>query len=147
MRRRRCLRSSRCRQSSFRTTSFRNDVIDMPRTLNDGSNAPPRLKVYLNLGTLVDLPADSSWPKLEGMEAMAALKAAGFEGVQGDNPELAHRAGLGCAAGGRVDNPGDAERIAREFKDRGYEAATVHVGSGFEDDAQMDALARSVIES
>src|ERR1700722_8731115 len=119
----------------------------MPRTLNDGSSSPPRLKVYLNLGTLVDLPADSAWPGLEGMEAMAALKAAGFEGVQGDNPKLAHQKGLGCAASGRVDKPGDAELLARQLKDRGYEGATLHVGSGFEDDAQLDALAHAVVDA
>src|SRR5580698_1983968 len=81
----------------------------MPKTLNDGSQNAPRLKVYLNLGTLVDLPAFSKWPKLEGAEAMAFLKEAGFEGVQDGDPEHCQKAGIGSAASARVDSVADAE--------------------------------------
>ena len=119
----------------------------MSHTLNDGSSAPPRLKVFLNLGTLVDLPADSIWPRLEGSDAMAALKAAGFEGIQDGRATLAHAAGLGSAASGRVDHPSHAEELARRFKDLGHVAATLHVGNGFENDPEMDALARAVVDA
>ncbi len=34
-------------------------------TLNDGSGAPPKLKVYLNLDTLADLPDWSTAPRVE----------------------------------------------------------------------------------
>jgi hypothetical protein len=115
--------------------------------LNDGSSAPPRLKVYLNLGTLVDLPENSIWPRLAGIEAMIALKAAGFEGVQDGDPKLAQKAGLGSAGSGRVDSPGDAEPLARRLKDLGHQAATVHVGSGFENDAEMDSLVGAILEA
>jgi hypothetical protein len=119
----------------------------MPKNLNDGSQNPPRLKVYLNLGTLVDLPAHSIWPKLEGAEAMACLKEAGFEGVQDGNPEDCRKAGIGSAASGRVDAMADAETVARKFSDAGHEAVTLHVGNGFEDDAEMDGLVRAVLEA
>jgi len=119
----------------------------MPKNLNDGSNLPPRLKVYLNLGTLMDLPAHSSWPRLEGAEAMAYLKEAGFEGVQDGDPKLCRHVGIGSAASGRVDTLTDAETLARKFKTLGHEAATLHVGSGFENDAEMDALVYSVLEA
>ena len=119
----------------------------MPKNLNDGSNAPPRLKVYLNLGTLVDLPSFSIWPKLEGVEAMDYLKEAGFEGVQDGDPELCRRAGMGSAGSGRVDSLTDAEALARKLKSLGHEAATVHVGSGFEDDSEMDALVHSILKA
>jgi hypothetical protein len=119
----------------------------MPKNLNDGSNQPPRLKVYLNLGTLVDLPAHSTWPQLEGAEAMACLKAAGFEGVQDGDPELCRRTGIGSTGSGRVDSLTDAEVLARKLKSLGHEAGTVHVGSGFEDDARMDALVHSILEA
>jgi len=119
----------------------------MPKNLNDGTNQPPRLKVYLNLGTLVDLPAFSNWPRLEGAEAMAYLKAAGFEGVQDGDPQHCQSAGIGSTASGRVDAVTDAEPLARRFKDLGHEAATVHVGTGFEDDAQIDALVYAVLEA
>lgn len=115
--------------------------------LNDGSNLPPRLKVYLNLGTLADLPSNSIWPGVEGKEAMACLKEAGFEGVQQGDPELCREAGMGCAGGGRVDNPADAAILAGTLKSLGHECGTVHVGNGFEDDAEMDALVRSILEA
>ncbi len=101
----------------------------MPKNLNDGSNNPPRLKVYLNLGTLVDLPANSRWPRLEGAEAMAFLKQEGFEGAQDGNPEHCRKAGIGSAASARVDVVADAETVARKFKDAGHEAVTLHVGN------------------
>lgn len=119
----------------------------MPKTLNDGSQNAPRLKVYLNLGTLVDLPAYSKWPKLEGAEAMAFLKEAGFEGVQDGKPEHCRKAGIGSTASARVDVVTDAETVARKFKDAGHEAVTLHVGSGFEDDAEIDKLVRAVLEA
>lgn len=119
----------------------------MPKTLNDGSQNPPRLKVYLNLGTLVDLPPDSKWPRLEGAEAMAFLKQEGFEGVQDGNPEHCRKAGIGSAASARVDMTKDAETVARKFKDLGHEAVTLHVGTGFEDDASIDELVRAVLEA
>ena len=119
----------------------------MPKNLNDGSNAPPRLKIYLNLGTLVDLPSHSIWPKLKGSEAMAWLKEAGFEGVQDGDPELCRQVGIGCAGSGRVDSLTDAEPLARKLKSLGHEAGTVHVGNGFENDAEMDSLVHSILKA
>lgn len=119
----------------------------MPSNLNDGSKLPPRLKVYLHAGTLVDLAGDSVWPGLEGGEALAFLKAAGFDGIQDGNPGQCRQALLGSAGSGRVDTPADATLLARKMKDLGHEAATVHVGTGFEDAAEMDALVRAVLEA
>lgn len=119
----------------------------MPASLNDGSTAPPRLKVYLNLGTLVDLRDDTIWPKLEGVDAMHALKAAGFEGVQDGDAAPARAAGLGSAASGRVDAIGEALDRAKQWNDAGHEAATLHVGTGFESDAEMDALVDAVLDA
>jgi hypothetical protein len=119
----------------------------MPKTLNDGSKNSPRLKVYLNLGTLVDLPENSIWPKLKGAEAMACVKEAGFEGVQDGDSGDCKKAGIGSAASARVDFPADAESVARKFADAGHEAVTLHVGSGFEDDTEMDRLVRAVLEA
>ncbi len=119
----------------------------MPHNLNDGSARPPRLKIYLNLGTLVDLPSHSQWPRLEGAEAMACLKEAGFEGVQDGDPAVCRQAGIGSAGSGRVDSLTDAEALAWRMKSLGHECATVHVGSGFEDDAAMDALVHSILKA
>jgi hypothetical protein len=119
----------------------------MVKTLNDGSTAGPRMKIYLNLGTLTDLPESSIWPKLTGAEAMAYLKEAGFEGTQDGNAADCRKAGIGSTASGRVDRLGDAEALARKFKGVGHECATLHVGTGFEDDAEMDVLVHSVLEA
>ena len=119
----------------------------MPKNLNDGSNSTPRLKIYLNLGTLVDLPSHSIWPQLKGAEALARLKADGFEGVQDGDPEICSAVGIGCAGSGRVDSLTDAEALARKLKSLGHEAATVHVGSGFENDAEMDTLVHSILKA
>jgi hypothetical protein len=109
-----------------------------------------RLKVYLNLGNLLDLPPDSAWPGLEGAEALSFLKEQGFEGVQslaeGDvSPAGCASLGLGCAGSGRIDRPADALPLARRFRDAGFECVTLHVGSGMESDGEMDALADAVM--
>jgi hypothetical protein len=117
----------------------------MPRNLNDGSILLPRLKVYLHMRTLEDLPDFSIWPRLEGEDALAFLKAAGFDGIQDGNPMLCRRIRLGSAGSGRVDKPSDAELLAQRMKDLGHQAATVHVGTGFEDDPTIDALVDAVL--
>src|SRR5260221_136392 len=83
-----------------------------------GSVAAPRLAVYLNMGTLIDLPVFSVWPGLAGVEALAYLKEAGFEGTQDGDPADCRRVGTGSTASGRVDRPGEAELLARKFKDQ-----------------------------
>ena len=52
------------------------------RFANDGSSDPPKLRVYLNLDTLVDLRAGSVWPGLDGLSRCKRLLEDGFEGVQ-----------------------------------------------------------------
>jgi hypothetical protein len=95
--------------------------------------------------TLEDLPDFSVWPRLQGEDALAFLKEAGFEGVQDGDPDQCRRVGIMSACTGRVDKASDAELLARKMKDLGHEAATVHVGTGFEDDATMDALVAAVL--
>jgi hypothetical protein len=119
----------------------------MPENMNDGSTNPPALKVYLNLGTLVDLPKHSIWPRLEGAEAMAYLKEAGFEGAQDGEAKHCRQAGIGSVGSGRVDKIADAETLARWLQSLGHTAGTVHVGTSFEDDAEMDALVHAVLQA
>jgi len=106
-----------------------------------------RLKVYLNMGTLAELPEWSVWPGLEGREALACIREAGFDGVQDGDPVDCRELGMGCAGSGRVDQPGEAVPLARRLRDQGYECATLHVGRGFESDAEMDAIARAIISA
>jgi hypothetical protein len=48
------------------------------------------------------------------------------------------------AGGGRVDTPGDAQRVAREAAEAGSVAATVHVGGGLETPERVLELGRAV---
>src|SRR3954469_17686564 len=101
----------------------------MPPNLNDGSSNPPHLKVFLNLGTLADLPTWSIWPRIKGVEAMKLLKAAGFEGVQDGKRDECREAGILSAGSGRIDKPQDAEPLAGRLKSLGHQCGTLHVGS------------------
>lgn len=106
-----------------------------------------RLRIYLNVGCLEDLPPTSTWPRLQGTEMLAFLREQGFDGLQNGDPARCREAGLACAGGGRVDRPADALPLARRLRDAGYDRATLHVGTSFEDDAEMDALARAIVEA
>lgn len=107
-----------------------------------------RLAFHMNIGNLDRLPDWSQAPKGSRGELMQALKAAGFVGLQGYLPdEDALAAGLVMSGMGRVLEPRHAEKIAAKHKAWGYVATTLHVGDGFESDAEMDRLADAVLEA
>lgn len=54
---------------------------------------------------------------------------------------------MGATAGGRVDKVGEADPIAAKLRDEGYACATLHVGTGFEGDAQMFAVAEDIVRA
>jgi len=123
----------------------------IPNT-NDGSPAAPRMRCYLNLMTLEDLPAHASGPAAGDWDAaLAAIREAGYEGVQFIAPatkeQLAAcvRLNLGRAGSGRVNAPKDAEELATRFAAEGMECATLHVGWGMEDDEQAAILLEAVL--
>src|ERR1700677_292654 len=101
----------------------------MSRLLNDGSNDPPKLRIYLNLGTLVDLRQDSIWPGLDGPERDQRLAADGFEGVQLITDALP-ASGLPLPYCGldRINTPAEADPIAAKHAGRGDNCLTLHVG-------------------
>jgi hypothetical protein len=114
---------------------------------NDRSNAAPRLVSYLNLDTLADLPEWSAAPRGAEADIAAAIRAAGYEGVQGRN--VAHWRGYGLTVStlGRVNEPHEIAPLAAEWKRDGYDCATLHVGWGFEDDDTVDRLIGSILEA
>lgn len=123
----------------------------IPNT-NDGTSTPPRMRCYLNLMTLEDLPAHSSGPAAADCDArLAAIRQAGYEGVQFIEPatreQLAAcaRLNLRKAGSGRVNEPQDAEELAARFSAEGMECATLHVGWGMEDDEQAAFLLEAVL--
>lgn len=114
--------------------------------LNDGSAAAPRLKIYLNLDTLVDLRPGSEWPGLDGLPAYDRLMKDGFEGVQVTSgmppgPE-AHIQYCGLD---RINTPYEADDVAARHAARGDQCITVHVGWGLEDDDEVDRLIEAVL--
>ena len=121
---------------------------------NDGSSAAPRMRCYLNLMTLEDLPAHSSLSAAADWDdQLAAISEVGYEGVQFTEPatqgQLAAcaRWSLGKVGSGRVNRPEDAQELALRFAAEGMECATVHVGWGLEDDQQAFSLLEAVLDA
>ncbi len=116
------------------------------RYLNDGSGNVPRLSVYLNLDNLVDLPADSAWPGLDGLPRYERMLADGFEGVQfttGDPP--LEGAPLPHCGLDRNNIPAEADTIAARHVARGDLCITVHAGWGLEDDDEVFRLVEAIL--
>ena len=114
---------------------------------NDGSTRAPYLRSDINTGNIYGLPPESKVPRGDEPALAAALKAAGFMGVQGMSPKVCAAAGLGATGGGRVDKVGEADALAARAKDEGYSCCTLHVAAGFEDDATMLALAEDIAKA
>jgi len=119
----------------------------MIRNVNDGSTNAPRWVPFLNMGTLADLPEWSQAPTGEPDAVFEAIKAAGFRGVQGGDPDLAKRVGLLYAGGGRINEPADAQGVAKQNVDQGALCATVHMGWGIEDDVTIDRLVDATLSA
>src|ERR1700722_4111649 len=111
----------------------------IPR-LNDGTTRQPYLRTDLNEGTLTDLPDFSIFPQATGEARYAAIKEAGFAGVQGGDANTCRRLGLGISTGGRINAVGEIDPLAAQWKSQGYECATLHVAWGFENDDVVNAL-------
>ena len=85
-------------------------------------------------------------PHPGGSEAWyEAVAAAGFHGVVGGDPTRCRAHHLVPSAGGRINRPEEVDGFAAACADVGHAFATIHVGWGWEDDAEMDRLADAVI--
>ena len=113
----------------------------------DDQNKAPALKCYMNMGSMTDLPEWSQAPRGDEAQVYAALKKAGYQGLQGGDPKLARDAGLENAGGGRVDHPDDALRCAENGASSGAVCTTLHVGTGMEDDLYAGALMEAIIQA
>ncbi len=117
----------------------------MSRSVNDGSDDAPKLKIYLNLDTLMDLRSDTIWPGFEGNARYERLLADGFEGVQLPNDGPVTAGILPQCGAGRINTPADAGQIAAKHSRRGDNCLTVHVGGGFEDEDQSFRLVEAIL--
>jgi len=117
------------------------------RNTTDGSSQAPRLRRDFNMGTLTDLPADSTGPRGDERSVLQAIKQAGYQGVQGGDRTIARELGLGWSTGGRVNQPQEADGFARSCREQGAEAGTLHVGWGMESDLEIDRLVAAIIDA
>ncbi len=125
----------------------------IPNT-SDGSSTPPRLRCYLNLMALEDLPETSAAPATRDPESLfPAIREAGYEGIQfveditDGEQALCHRLSLGKTGLGRVNAPGEADVLAARLGGLGLECATLHVGWGMEDDDEAARLIEAVLNA
>ena len=121
-------------------------VTQISRFVKDGSDAEPKLRVYLNLDNLVELRAGSAWPGHEGLPRYQQLLADGFEGVQlttADPP--VEGASLPHCGLDRINTPAEADVVAARHAARGDLCITVHAGWGLEDDNDIFRLVEAIL--
>lgn len=116
------------------------------RLLNDGSTQPPRLRIYLNLHTLADLPADSVGAGIKDTLRSRRLLDDGFEGVQliDDNAPPADLDIPYCGMG-RINTPPDADLVVARHARRGDLCLTVHAGWGIESDDESFRIVEAIL--
>jgi hypothetical protein len=108
---------------------------------NDGSSAAPRLSVYLNLQTLIDLRADTLWAGPEGLLCYQKLQADGFQGVKLSATDLPQdRFPLPYCGLDRMNTPADADPIGASHAVRGDQCITVHADWGLGDEDEVFRL-------
>ena len=119
----------------------------IPNT-NDGTQNPPRLRLDINGMNVFGLPPESTVPRGDDRAILAAVKAAGFEGIQtGTKAVAAREVGLRVTGSGRINTPEEADIKAAEARAAGVDCYTVHVGWGMEDDAAVNRLVEAVLRA
>lgn len=114
--------------------------------LNDSSQTHPSLRIYLNLGNLLDLRDDSTGPRIDAADRDQRLSQDGFQGVQLiDDAPPARGSTLPFCGLDRINLPVEADTIAARHAARGDQCLTVHVGWGTEDDDEVDRLVEAVL--
>jgi hypothetical protein len=118
--------------------------------INDQTNESPKLKVYLNLDNLLDLPKNSIFEERKEKSLSQLLKEDGFDGAQvtdfythDDIGEFSlPRTGLD-----RINKPEESEEILKKHRELGDQGVTLHVGWGMESDHEMDLLVESILHA
>lgn len=98
------------------------------------------------LATLQNLPAQSSAPP-EGEGLYAALRAAGFRGVQTHSMAGVAEAGLVGTAFALLNDPTQVDEVARVNADAGFDSTQIVAGTGLEDDADAARYAEAIVEA
>lgn len=107
-----------------------------------------RLRQDINLGTLLALPPASRGWRASLDEQLAMLRELDCAGVQAwAGFDRIRRAGLLPLGMARATRPAELDEIARRHRDEGLGFTNLHLGSGFDSDAEMDALAAALLEA
>jgi hypothetical protein len=110
-----------------------------------------QLRCYMNWLALAGIDAAGLGPFPDG--AVAAIKAAGYDGIQFVDPvdlaalNEARACGLGVCGSGRVNTAAEAGPIAQAAADVGLECLTLHVGWGMESDDEGARLIEAVLDA
>lgn len=111
-----------------------------------------RLRRVLNTWTICNLPAFSVFPKgLDAFETVAFIREAGYEGLQMETDDVliaaGFAAGMHMSATGPIVSVEVAEVLCRAHQDLGFALTTLHVGTGFETQAEGMRLMEAVLEA
>lgn len=107
-----------------------------------------RLHKDINIGTLLNLPPASFGWRATLDEQLVMLRERGYHGVQSwDGFERIHNAGLQPLGMARATEPKQLAAIAERHSDQGLGFTNLHLGTGFDSDAQMDALADALLNA
>ncbi len=112
-----------------------------------------QLRCFMNLLALNSLSPHSSGPHGTFQQRLETVREAGFTGVQFAEPAtsedlaICRALNLGIAASGRINVPAEAAAFAEQAAGEGFEAATLHVGWGLEDDTEAFRLIDSVLNA
>lgn len=109
------------------------------------------LEIGINSWTIVDLPDWSHGPRGSPEALFSRLRDAGYRHLQIEDhdPLLqpALDAGFEVAGAARVDRPEQVASLARRRADQGIRVTTLHVGTGFETEADACKLIESILEA
>jgi hypothetical protein len=115
---------------------------------NDASAEDPKLSVYLNLDTLIDLREKSVWPGLDGQDCYHRLIEDGFQGVQlTADGTIPPEGPLGHCGLARINAPVEADAIVAKHAARGDLCITVHAGWGLEDEEVVFRLVDAILSA
>lgn len=119
--------------------------------MTSGPGELPDVVIGLHAITLLAAGPESSVPRGDDDEVLAAVRREGFGVVQQfrDWPsrEAAERHGLGIIGSARITEPDDVDAAVGRWSDDGCRAGIVHLGDAIDDDARADQYCRAVIEA
>ena len=111
------------------------------------SSPAPVMRRDLNIGTTWLLPGWSNGPAGDEQAVLEAAVVAGYQGVQGANPDRCRALGLVPTTFDVRPTPGGLVERARKWADQGFVCSTLLLGTGMEDDDQAARLVEEVLDA